>query len=77
MPFYDYRCEHCGNFRALRPMSGSGAGAMCPSCNAWCDRVLVTPFLGGKGQSASAGSAGVFDRSRFRHVCGVGCSHQP
>lgn len=76
MPFYDYRCDRCGNFRALRPMSESRVAVPCPGCGTLSERVLMSPFLGGGGRASSpATAAGVFDRSRFGHLCGAGCVH--
>jgi putative FmdB family regulatory protein len=74
MPLYDFRCERCGDFRALRPMRESSASAACLACDTLSPRVIVAPFLAGKG-AAGGPAPGSFDRSRFRHICGNGCAH--
>ena len=70
MPFYDYSCARCGDFREIRPMSESGAARPCPDCGAPCERMLVTPFL-------AARDSGQPRNTPFRipHVCGRGCWH--
>jgi putative FmdB family regulatory protein len=78
MPLYDYRCEDCGEFRALRPMSEADALQPCPVCGTASARMLSAPFLGG-GQS----SGGWLTTPRrdgqghasWRAACGFGCSH--
>ena len=47
MPTYDYRCERCGEFSALRPLARRDAPAACPGCGAPAPRVLGgAPALG-------------------------------
>lgn len=42
MPVYDYACEECGTFTALRPMSAFDLPGDCPGCGAEAPRVLLT-----------------------------------
>ena len=76
MPLYDYRCVSCGDFRALRPMSESGAPVVCPVCGAPSDRLIAAPFLAGK-DSTSGIAPPCNGRTGIPHVCrhGRGCSH--
>jgi putative FmdB family regulatory protein len=43
MPVYDYCCERCGIFTALRPMAVYQEPHDCPGCGASVPRVIVTP----------------------------------
>lgn len=45
MPFYDYTCAACGDFRLLRPMSECRAAAACPTCGEPAVRLVTAPFL--------------------------------
>lgn len=46
MPFYDYECDACGEFTALRPMAEFASPQSCPGCGEAAPRVLVTaPML--------------------------------
>ena len=56
MPFYDYRCASCGNFREIRPMAESGTPRACPGCGASCARLLSAPFLAGNDQNGRGGN---------------------
>ncbi|MCK0198525.1 zinc ribbon domain-containing protein [Ancylobacter sp. 6x-1] len=42
MPVYEYLCDTCGDFTALRPMSEYQAPQPCPDCGASAPRVLLT-----------------------------------
>lgn len=42
MPVYEYLCEACGPFTALRPMSEYEAPQPCPDCGERAGRVLLT-----------------------------------
>jgi putative FmdB family regulatory protein len=48
MPLYDYACERCGCFTALRPMAAYREPCTCPTCGVEAPRILVTApaFLG-------------------------------
>lgn len=45
MPIYDYRCEHCGEFSALRKMSESSLPAICSDCGSEAARIISAPNL--------------------------------
>ena len=42
MPVYEYLCEDCGDFTALRPMSEYQTPQPCPDCGAAAPRVMLT-----------------------------------
>ncbi|ARP93891.1 FmdB family zinc ribbon protein [Bordetella genomosp. 13] len=47
MPTYDYCCEQCGEFSALRPLARRNEPAACPACGAQSGRTLgAAPALG-------------------------------
>jgi putative FmdB family regulatory protein len=57
MPVYDYECEICGAFEAVRRMAERDAPAACPACGDIAQRVTVgAPSFGKPG--ASDGDAG-------------------
>lgn len=76
MPLYDYFCGDCGSFRKMVRMADSAADQPCPRCSSPARRVLVTPFLAGRSDTADAlpqgapGGAG-----SWRRMCGFGCPH--
>jgi putative FmdB family regulatory protein len=41
MPTYDYSCNDCGDFAALRPLRERNDPLACPSCGAIAQRVMV------------------------------------
>ena len=48
MPVYDYECERCGVFTALRPMSECREPLACPDCGEAASRVLLSmPAIAG------------------------------
>jgi len=76
MPFYDYRCAACGDFRERRPMIESREPQPCPACRVPCTRRLSAPFLAGADAGvADLGPTGSRDGSyaRWRSTCGFGC----
>jgi putative FmdB family regulatory protein len=42
MPVYEYQCETCGPFTALRPMKEYEQPCECPDCGHAAPRVLLT-----------------------------------
>jgi len=40
MPLYDYRCQDCGEFSVLRPLSQWRDPAPCPDCGGACERFV-------------------------------------
>lgn len=45
MPLYDYQCESCGTFTALRKMSESANPTLCESCGEMAPRIISAPHL--------------------------------
>lgn len=45
MPLYDYFCDACGDFRALRPMSDRDRPLDCPECGEPGQRQVTAPQL--------------------------------
>ncbi len=42
MPVYEYACEDCGGFTAVRPMAEHRAPQPCPGCGVPAPRALLT-----------------------------------
>jgi putative FmdB family regulatory protein len=58
MPLYEYVCDACGPFAAMRPLSAFAAPCECPDCGAAAPRnLLASPALGGSGAPAAAPAA--------------------
>ncbi len=68
MPFYDYDCDACGPFTAMRPMAAYADPAECPACGAMAPRQMAAPLVGG-GPVVAAPAAG----APSRHSGGCGC----
>jgi putative FmdB family regulatory protein len=67
MPLYEYVCEDCGPFAAMRPLAAFADPCACPDCGAASPRnLLASPALGGSGSPASATPARA-------HPGGCGC----
>ena len=45
MPVYEYECDTCGVFTALRKMSESAAPAQCDECGCESPRIMSAPRL--------------------------------
>lgn len=45
MPMYEYECDHCGVFTALRKMSESSLPAFCQACGLESPRIMSAPRL--------------------------------
>jgi putative FmdB family regulatory protein len=45
MPLYDYLCDDCGDFRALRSISERDGPIDCPDCGEQAQRLLTAPQL--------------------------------
>lgn len=75
MPLYDYRCDRCGAFRALRSIRESGVPALCPQCGAACGRQLSAPFLASGADGWLTRPRGGQGRGGWRSACGLGCLH--
>lgn len=80
MPIYDYACDLCGPFTAMRPMAQFQAPCACPECGAEAARtVLSAPaIIGGNagGRSVFAATETITPPSRPAsggHPAGCGC----
>jgi putative FmdB family regulatory protein len=51
MPIYEYECDDCGIFTALRSMSQSSLPANCEFCGCESPRILSVPRLAVLGKS--------------------------
>ncbi len=80
MPVYDYLCDGCGPFTALRPMSEFQAPQPCDGCGAPARRAILTApafsaMDGGqrRAHATNERSANAPTRSLGRHPTGCGC----
>ncbi|MFV0673964.1 zinc ribbon domain-containing protein [Variovorax sp. tm] len=84
MPTYDYACEHCGGFEALRPSGLRDEPAACPDCGSASPRVLsAAPRLAlmasgtrraiETNERARHEPVSSRDYARLRHPAGCGC----
>ena len=51
MPLYEYRCNDCGPFTALRKMSEASKPAFCDNCGGISNRLISVPNYALLGQS--------------------------
>jgi putative FmdB family regulatory protein len=79
MPFYDYDCDSCGEFRLLRSMEERNSPARCPHCSAEGTRIILAPNLAVMNPMVRK-AAFINERSRHEprvskssHQCGSGC----
>jgi putative FmdB family regulatory protein len=76
MPLYDYFCADCGGFRKMVRMADSAHAQPCPRCAVPAQRILVSPFLAGRGDSGDAPGPRVpGGGGSWRSLCGFGCPH--
>jgi len=82
MPVYDYLCDDCGPFTAMRPMAECELPHECPQCDMQAPRALLTaPYCSSVPQSVRAANS-VNERSasapqsskEYRAKHGSGCS---
>ena len=77
MPLYDYVCDRCGPFTALRPMAEFEAPCACPDCAAMAPRALLTApaiaTMPGSRRLAMATNERSADRPRRSTAHGPGC----
>jgi putative FmdB family regulatory protein len=50
MPLYDYRCNDCGPFSAIKKMSESSNPALCENCGSISKRLISAPYFALLGQ---------------------------
>ena len=70
MPFYDYSCLNCGDFRKLRPLAESSMSQFCPICNETAEKNFVAPFILSKKSQQKSSKPNVLSCGH-----GPGCSH--
>lgn len=67
MPVYEYMCESCGDFTAMRPMSEYLAPQPCPDCGGTAPRVMLT----------APAFSGLSREVRTAHATNERASHAP
>lgn len=45
MPLYDYQCETCGSFSAMKKMSESSLAVACGNCGGTSERIISVPYF--------------------------------
>lgn len=45
MPLYEYQCDGCGIFSAIRKMSEASLSAICKNCGGDSERVISVPYF--------------------------------
>ncbi|WP_225849530.1 zinc ribbon domain-containing protein [Streptomyces sp. HPF1205] len=74
MPRYEYRCRACGStFELRRPMSQSGAPAVCPSGHDDTVKLLSTVAVGGTASAAGDTGPSASPAGGGGGCCGGGC----
>ena len=75
MPTYDYRCERCGAFQALRSIALRDAEVRCPGCGEAAPRILSgSPHVGGVRRTVALGDSGAAGTyARMRHPASCRC----
>jgi putative FmdB family regulatory protein len=76
LPTYEYACDACGGFDALRPIAQRNEPCACPACGASSPRVMLTaPGLPRVGEDTRRAHA-VNERSAHAPQCRC-ASHAP
>jgi len=71
MPLYEYSCDACGPFAAMRPLAAFADPCHCPDCGTASPRnLLASPALGGSGPPMAAASG-------KNHFGGCACCKPP
>lgn len=77
MPVYEYACEECGPFTALRPMSEYDQPCACPDCETSSKRVMLTaPHLASMNANKRNAMA-VNERSSHEPISSKSLGHGP
>ena len=78
MPVYEYACEECGPFAALRPMAEYAEPCSCPDCGSASPRVMLTaPMLASMDagrRTAFATNERAQNEPKSTRTHGAGCS---
>lgn len=74
MPVYDYLCDDCGVFDAMRRIAERDDAVQCPRCGADAQRVTVAAPALASGSGAESASASEGRYGGMRHV---GCNCCP
>jgi len=75
MPVYEYECQNCGPFTALRNLSLSGQPAACPTCGTVSPKVFSVLNLRAMRTENRIAHERNERSAHAPHVCGSGCSH--
>ena len=79
MPFYDYECDRCGPFTALRPMAECADPLFCPDCGASSARAFLRAPAIACSDAGTRKAMALNERSRHepklasKHRAGCGC----
>ena len=79
MPFYDYECDQCGPFTALRPMAECADPLFCLDCGASSARVFLRAPAIACSDAGTRKAVALNERSRpepklaSKHRAGCGC----
>lgn len=80
MPIYDYACDACGPFTAMRPMAQFRDPCACPECGAGATRTflsaptIVSGTAGGRIACAATEPPATYPRqASAAHPAGCGC----
>jgi putative FmdB family regulatory protein len=88
MPTYDYACDHCGGFDALRRLALRDQPVECPDCGKAAPRVLVAAprlsliadsirLANDTNERARHEPKQSRDYARLKHPAGCGCCSTP
>ncbi len=67
MPVYEYDCPDCGDFTALKPLSGFREPEPCPACGIPAPRILLS----------APGLPLLSSETRSRHAINERSAHEP
>ena len=74
MPIYDYACERCGPFAAMRPMARFRDPCDCPRCGSAASRTWVeAPAIGRGDPNGRRTGASAASPAPTAHPSGCGC----
>lgn len=79
MPVYDYECDQCGPFSALRPMAECAEPLSCLGCGGLAARAFLTAPAIARGDAGARKAMALNERARHepklasKHGPGCGC----